>query len=117
MKHYVGLDVSQKEVSICVIDGKGSVIAEGKAATGPSEIVSWIEGRVGAMRTLLFEAANVLITGVRRFSPLKAWAVRLAARKGFKKAAGTQDRRGDAAFVAPWNHIRLEQGGDAGMTA
>ena len=31
------------------------------------------------MRTLLFEAANVLITSVRRFSPLKAWAVRLAA--------------------------------------
>ncbi len=39
------------------------------------------------MRALLYEAASALITRVRRFSPLKSWAVRLAARKGFKKAA------------------------------
>lgn len=39
------------------------------------------------MRGLLFEAATSLIRLVKRFSPLKAWAVRLAARKGFKKAA------------------------------
>jgi transposase len=47
----------------------------------------------GAMRALLFEAANVLITRTRRFSPLKAWAVRLAARKGFKKAAVAAARK------------------------
>ncbi len=29
MKHYVGLDVSLKEVSICVIDADGVVAAEG----------------------------------------------------------------------------------------
>ena len=29
MKHYVGLDVSLKEVSICVVDADGAVIAEG----------------------------------------------------------------------------------------
>ncbi len=40
----------------------------------------------GAMRKLLYEAANILIQRVSRFSPLKAWAMRLAARKGLKKA-------------------------------
>ncbi len=35
MKHYVGLDVSLKEVSICVVDADGTVIAEGKVATEP----------------------------------------------------------------------------------
>jgi len=46
-----------------------------------------------AMRSLLVEAASTLIARVRRFSSLKAWAVRLAARKGFKKAAGATARK------------------------
>lgn len=40
----------------------------------------------GTMRKLLYEAANILIHRVPRFSPLKSWAMRLAARKGLKKA-------------------------------
>jgi hypothetical protein len=31
MKQYVGLDVSQRETSVCVIDEAGKVIFEGKA--------------------------------------------------------------------------------------
>ena len=46
-----------------------------------------------AMRTLLFEAANILITWGRRFSTLKAWAVRLAAGKSLKKAAVAAARK------------------------
>jgi transposase len=45
------------------------------------------------MRTRPFEAAACPIRQVRRFSPLKAWAVRLAARKGFKKAAVATARK------------------------
>ena len=45
------------------------------------------------MRALLVEAASTLIAKVKRFSPLKAWAIRLAARKGFKKAAGATARK------------------------
>lgn len=45
------------------------------------------------MRTLLVEAASTLIGAVKRFSPLKAWALRLAARKGFKKAAVATARK------------------------
>ena len=71
----------------------------------------------GAMRTLLFEAANVLITRVRRFSPLKSCAARRT--QGVQEGrgcCGTQDRCGDAAPVARRDHLRLEQRGDAGMT-
>ncbi len=32
MDEYVGMDVSQKEVSICVVDADGVMIAEGKVA-------------------------------------------------------------------------------------
>jgi transposase len=38
------------------------------------------------VRTALFEAANVMLTRAARFSALKAWAMRVAARQGAKKA-------------------------------
>ena len=40
----------------------------------------------GFARTCLYEAAGVLLTRVRRWSPLKAWGVRLMKRVGAKKA-------------------------------
>ena len=40
----------------------------------------------GFMRTCLYEAAGVLLTKVKRWSPLKAWGVRLMKRVGAKKA-------------------------------
>jgi transposase len=40
----------------------------------------------GLLRTYLFEAANVLLTKIQRWSALKAWGIRLAKRVGFKKA-------------------------------
>jgi hypothetical protein len=39
------MDVSLKEFSICVVDADGVVIAEGKVATEPALILSWIEER------------------------------------------------------------------------
>jgi transposase len=44
-------------------------------------------------RALLVEAAASLISTVKRFSALKAWAVRLVARKGFKKASVATARK------------------------
>ena len=40
----------------------------------------------GFLRTCLYEAAGVLLTRVKRWSPLKAWGVRLMKRVGAKKA-------------------------------
>jgi len=40
----------------------------------------------GFVRTCLYEAAAVLLTKVTRWSPLKAWGVRLMKRIGAKKA-------------------------------
>jgi transposase len=55
-----------------------------------------------AMRKLLYEAGNILITRVRRFSCLKAWAVRLAARKGHKKAAVAAARKIAVVMLRLW---------------
>lgn len=70
--------------------------------------VDW-SGRVskcgdGAMRGLLFEAASCLIRQVKRFSPLKSWAVRLAGRRGFRKAAVATARKLAVLMLTLWKN-------------
>lgn len=54
------------------------------------------------MRSLLFEAAVCLIRIVKRFSSLKSWAVRLAARKGQRKAAVATARKLAVLLLTIW---------------
>ncbi len=56
------------------------------------------------MRGLLFEAASCLIRQVKRFSPLKSWAVRLAGRRGFKKAAVATARKIAVLMLTLWRN-------------
>ena len=42
MEQYVALDVSLKEISVCVIDGKGAVTFEGKVAAEPTLLIALI---------------------------------------------------------------------------
>jgi transposase len=61
------------------------------------------EGAPGAeMLAMLFEAASCLIRQVKRFSPLKSWAVRLAGRKGSKKAAVATARKLAVILLTIW---------------
>jgi len=48
MKYYIGLDVSQKQTAICVVDGAGKVFVEGCALSRPLDIAGWITNRVDA---------------------------------------------------------------------
>ena len=45
------------------------------------------------MRSLLYEAAQVLLARVKRWSALKAWAMQVARRRGRKKAIVALARR------------------------
>lgn len=70
--------------------------------------VDW-SGRVskcgdGAMRGLLFEAASCVIRQVKCFSPLKSWAVRLAGRRGFRKAAVATARKIAVLMLTLWKN-------------
>ncbi len=57
-----------------------------------------------AMRGLLFEAASCLIRQVKRFSPLQSWAVRLAGRRGFRKAAVATARKIAVLMLTLWKN-------------
>ena len=51
MELYVGMDVSLKETSICVVDGKGEIVSEGTVRSDPAAIAGFIEtNAVGAKR-------------------------------------------------------------------
>ena len=45
MEHYVALDVSLREISVCVIDGKGVVMFEGKTAAEPVSLAQLIRAK------------------------------------------------------------------------
>lgn len=55
MQQYVGLDVSQKETAICVMDGVGKVMFEGKARSEPGALAKVIAKRAPSAARIGFE--------------------------------------------------------------
>ena len=45
MEYYVGLDVSLKQTSICVVDRAGSVVREGVVDSDPEAISVYVRSR------------------------------------------------------------------------
>ena len=43
MDYYAGNDVSLERSSICVVDGNGKILREGKAASEPAALIGWLE--------------------------------------------------------------------------
>ncbi len=48
MELYVGMDVSLKETSICVVDGSGEIVSEGTVISEPAAIAAFIEAKAGS---------------------------------------------------------------------
>lgn len=70
--YYVGLDVSQRTTSICVIDHQGKKQYEGKCNTRPDDIRGWLLNRVeeGTVLRIGLEAGTMsswLYSGLTRF--------------------------------------------------
>lgn len=55
MKQYVGLDVSQKETAMCVVDQDGKVVFEGKTPSEPGALARAIRKRAPAAERIGFE--------------------------------------------------------------
>ena len=50
MNHYAGIDVSLEASSVCVIDGSGKIVGEGKVASEPAALIAWF-GSLGLSLT------------------------------------------------------------------
>jgi len=55
MKQYVGLDVSQKETSVCVVDESGKVVFQGKAKSDPGALAELLSKRAPGVERIGFE--------------------------------------------------------------
>jgi transposase len=59
MTHFVGLDVSLEETSICLVDDQGQVVCAAKVVSEPAAIIAVLRG-LGAKLTLVGLEAGVL---------------------------------------------------------
>ena len=55
MTQYVGLDVSQKETSVCIVDEQGRIIFEGKVLSDPGALAKVIRKRAPSAERIGFE--------------------------------------------------------------
>jgi transposase len=72
MNHYVGIDVSLKDSTLCVVDGNGKIIREGKVASEPEDLVSWL-------RALNLDLARIGLEA----GPLSQWLYAALRQAGF----------------------------------
>jgi len=59
MKHYIGLDVSMKETSICIVDEKGKIVYEGTEESNPSLLANHIQKQNLIIEKIAMESGSL----------------------------------------------------------
>jgi transposase len=84
MEHYAGLDVSLKEISICVVDHDGKTIARGACPADPEGVAGWFRNRELKPRRIVHESGMLSIWLQRGMTRLGLPATCIDARKAHK---------------------------------
>ena len=84
MKYFAGLDVSLKEISICVVDADGTVVAHGRAPADPEGVAGWFRNRSLTPNCIVHESGQLSIWLQRGLMQLGLPAVCIDARKAHK---------------------------------
>jgi transposase len=62
MDHYVGLDVSQEQTAVCVVDDAGEIVWQGRCASTPQAIAATVRAKAPPAKRIGLEAG-----------PLSSW--------------------------------------------
>ncbi|MEL6208207.1 MAG: IS110 family transposase [Pseudomonadota bacterium] len=84
MDHYAGLDVSLKEISICVVDSDGAIVARGICPADADGVAGWLRARELAPRRIVHESGMLSIWLQRGLAGLGLSAICIDARKAHK---------------------------------
>ena len=119
MKNYAGLDVSLKEISICVVDEDGDVVARGTAPADPAGVAGWLKNRSLTPNRIVHESGQLSIWLQRGMIQLGLPATCIDARKAHKSLSARLNKSDSAdaeglAQLARTNwftpvHIRSEE--------
>lgn len=102
MSHYVGLDVSVKSVSICVVDAAGSVLARGDTTSDPDEIAEFVNRHAPAAERIVHESGILAIWLTRELEKRGLPIICIDARLAHKALSGRINKSdpGDAEGLA-----------------
>ena len=82
--YYDGFDVSLKEVSNCVIDDEGEVVAQGTAPADPEGVAGWFKNRSLTPKRIVHESGQLSIWLQRGMTQVGIPAICIDARKAHK---------------------------------
>jgi len=61
MEKYVGLDVSMEETSVCVLNGGGNIVFEGKTSSQPDALSKLLRAKASDAARIVLETAETSI--------------------------------------------------------
>jgi transposase len=109
MKHYVGLDVSVKETSVCILDETGKVCREMKVPSEPQDIVQVLQDPAWQIERIGLEAGPLsqwLFNGLAE-AGLPVVCIETRHTKAFLKAQVNKSDRNDARGIAQMMRVNL----------
>lgn len=102
MSYYVGLDVSVKSVSICVVDFEGNVLARGETTSDPDQISAFIQDHAPDPERVVHESGILAIWLTRELEKRGLPIICIDARLAHKALSGRINKTdpGDAEGLA-----------------
>ncbi|MHA3915637.1 hypothetical protein [Halovulum sp. GXIMD14793] len=94
MNYYAGLEVSLKEISICVVDDGGKIIARGSAPADPDGVAGWLKNRSLTPDRIVHESGQLSIWLLRGLTQIGLPAICIDPRKAHKSLSARLNKSG-----------------------
>ena len=102
MKQYAGLDVSLKEISICVVDVDGAVLVRGTVLTEPEAVASFLAKQQITPERIVHESGQLSIWLQRGLVKLSLPVTCIDARRAHKALSAKLNKSDRADVLKGW---------------